>query len=112
MAVLLVRIGVVRRDAGDFTQGLVMVAVEEEVLAVLAGSEAGRHEQGQEPVLWQLELLDDLRPQQRERVAEGGEPVARPQLLGDRRAADQVPALEDQRLEPGPDRKSTRLNSR
>ena len=77
VAVLLVGIGVVRRDAGDLAQRLVVVAVEAQVLAVVAGCEAGRHQQRQEAVLRQLQLLDDLRPQQGQRVAEGGEPVAR-----------------------------------
>ena len=50
-------------------------------------------------MLRQHELVDDLRAQEGERVAEGRELEARDQLLGDRRAADQVASLEDQRLE-------------
>ena len=73
---------------------------EEQVLTILAGREARRHLQRQEAVLGELELVDDLRPQQRERVAEGRELEAGPQLLGDRCAADQVPSLEDEGPQP------------
>ena len=51
-------------------------------------------------MLGQLELVDDLRPQQRERIREGREPEAGAQLLGDRRPANHVALLQDQRPQP------------
>ena len=50
----------------------------------------------------QLELADDLGPEERDDVAEDAEPEAREQLLGDRGAAEDVALLEDERLHPGP----------
>ncbi len=93
------RVRVVRRVPHDLLDVLVPVLTEQQVVAVLHRGERGRHQDRQEAVLDQLELVDDVRPQQAERVRERGEVEARDQLLGDRRATDQVPALEDQRLE-------------
>ena len=53
------------------------------------------------PCFGQLEVVDDVRPQQAQGVRERREPEARAELLGDGRAADEVAPLEDQRLEPG-----------
>src|SRR5262249_45870109 len=64
--------------------------------AVLLRCEVGRHQQRQEAVLHQVQLLDDLRPEQAERVGERREREARVKLLGDRRTADERTALEDQ----------------
>ena len=53
------------------------------------------------PCFGQLEVADDLGPQQADDVAEDREPEAREDLLGDRRAAEDVALLEDERLQPG-----------
>ena len=52
-------------------------------------------------MLGQLEVADDLGPQEADDVARDREPEARDDLLGDGRAAEDVAPLEDQRLEPG-----------
>jgi hypothetical protein len=73
---------------------------EPEGLAAFGRCELRRHQQRHEAVLRQLQLVDDLGPKQGKGVAEGREPEAGAQLLGDRRAADQVSLLEDQRPHP------------
>ena len=95
VAVLVVRVGVVLRVPRDLLLVLAVVLGEQQVLAVEAGRERRRHQQRHEAVLRQLEVVDDLRPQQAQRVRERREPEARPKLLGDRRATDEVAALED-----------------
>ena len=55
-----------------------------------------------EAVLRQVEVADDLRPEQADDVARDREAEARDDLLGDRRAAEHVAPLEDERLEAGP----------
>ena len=96
-----VGVGVVLAVAGDLLEVLVVVLAEPQVVAVLHRREGRRHQERHEAVLGQLELVDDVRPQQAERVREGREREARVELLGDRGATDQVAPLEDQRLEPG-----------
>jgi hypothetical protein len=97
----LVRVGVVRRVPGDLPEVLAPVLGQEQVVAVLLGGEGRRHQQRHEAVLRELELVDDVRPQQAQGVREGREPEAGMQLLGDRGTADEVPALEDQRPQAG-----------
>ena len=53
------------------------------------------------PCFGQLEVADDLRPQQADDVARDREPEARDDLLRDRGAAEHVPALQDDGLEAG-----------
>ena len=53
-----------------------------------------------EAVRGQVELADDLGPQQRHDVREDREPEAREDLLGHRRAAEHVAPLEDDGLQP------------
>jgi hypothetical protein len=100
VAVLLVGVGVVRGEAADLPQVGVVVLGEPQVLALRGRGEARRHEQRQEPVLGELQLLDHLGPQQGQGVGEGREPEAGAQLLGDRGAADQVALFEDEGPEP------------
>ena len=102
VAVLVVGVGVVLGVARDLLLVLPVVLGEQQVVAVLAGRERRRHQQRHEAVLGQLELVDDVGPQQAQRVRERREPEARPELLGDRRATDQVAALEDQHLAARP----------
>src|SRR5207237_4553464 len=47
--------------------------------------------------LRELQVVDDVRPQERQRVGKGREPEARMEFLGDGRAADERPALQDER---------------
>ena len=96
-----VGVRVVRAVARDLLLVLGMILAHQQVVAVLLRAERGRHEDRHEAVLDQLEVLDDVRPEQAERVREGGEPEAGSQLLGDRRAADEMPALEDERAQAG-----------
>ena len=63
--------------------------------------ERRRHVDRVEAVLDQLELTDHLGPDQAQRVRERREAEARVELFGDRRATDEVPLLEDQRLQSG-----------
>ena len=55
-----------------------------------------------EAVPRQVEVADDLGPQQAHDVGGDREPEARDDLLGDRRPAQQVPALEDDDAPAGP----------
>ena len=95
------RVGVVRRVPHDLLDVLVAVLAEQQVVAVLHRRERRRHQDRHEAVLDELELLDDVGPQQAQRVRERREVEARDELLGDRRAADEVAPLEDQRLQAG-----------
>jgi hypothetical protein len=52
-------------------------------------------------VLRELQVADDLRPQQRHDVAEDAEAEAWEQLLGDRCAAEHGPLLDDEGLQAG-----------
>ena len=54
------------------------------------------------PCFGELELADDLGPQQAHDVARDAEPEAREDLLGDRGAAEDVALLEDERAQAGP----------
>ena len=53
-------------------------------------------------MLGELELADDLGAEQRDHVGELAEAEPREDLLGDRRAAQHVPAFEHQDLAAGP----------
>src|SRR5213078_937433 len=54
-----------------------------------------------EAVARQVQLADDLRPQQRNHIGADGKLEARKDLFGHRRAAHDAPALEHQHLLPG-----------
>jgi hypothetical protein len=96
-----VGIGVVARVAPDHLHVLVLVVAEEQVVAVAGRVEVARHHQRQEAVLDQVQLVDDLGPQQAQRVGERGEREPGPQLLGDGRATDEVPLLQDESAQAG-----------
>ena len=101
VAVLVVGVGVALGVARDLLDVLVAVLPHHEAVAVLHRAERGRHQQRHEAVLDEVELVDDLGPQQAERVRERRELEARTELLGDRRPTHQVAPLEDQRAQPG-----------
>ncbi len=87
---------------GDLIEVLVAILSEQDVVTVLHGCEGGRHQKRHEAVLGQLQLVDDVGPEQRQRIGEGGEPEAGMQLFGDGRSAHEVAALDDQGFQPGP----------
>ena len=92
-----VGVGVVLAVAADLLVVLAVILAEEQVVAVLHRAERRRHEDRHEAVLHELEVLDDVGPEQAQGVRERREPEARPELLGDRGAADDGPALENER---------------
>ena len=96
-----VGVGVVLRVPRDLLVVLAVVLPEEHVVAVLLRAEGRRHEDRHEAVLHEVELVDDVRAEQAQRVREGREPEARAELLGDRRAADVAAALEHERPQAG-----------
>ena len=77
VVVAVVGVRVVRGVAPDLLHVLGVVVAEPQVVAVAGGVERRRHHQRHEAVLHQVELVDDLRPQQAQRVGEGGEREAR-----------------------------------
>ena len=100
VVVALVGVGVVLRVPPDHLHVLLFVVAEQQVVAVAGRVEVARHHQRHEPVLDEVELVDDLRPQQAQRVGERGEREPGPQLLGDGRAADERALLEHQVRRP------------
>ena len=96
VAVLVVGVGVASRVPRDLLDGEVAVLAEGEVTAVVGRGEAVRHQQREVAVRDEVELVDDVGPEQAHRVGERGEVEAGHQLLGDRRAAHQVTPLEDE----------------
>ena len=66
------------------------------------GEQVGLVDIDMQPVRGEVEVADDLRPQQGERVCARRSAHAGPQLLGHARAADDVAALEDLDVEPRP----------
>ncbi len=101
VAVLLVGVRVALAVARDLLEVPAVILGQPQVVAVLHGSERRRHEQRHEAVLGELQVLDDLRPQEREGVRERGEPEAGTQLLGDGGATDEVSPLQDQGPQAG-----------
>ena len=97
--VLIHRVGVVLAVPGDLFEVGVAVGAHQQVVAVLHRRERAGHLDRHEAVLGQLEIMDDVGAQQAERVRERGEVEPGDQLLGDRRAADDVAPLDDQRLQ-------------
>ena len=110
LAVLLVGLGVALAPAAQLPDGAAVVVDAPQVVAAtalwtLAGAERRERaveRQDVQAVLGQVQVPDDLRPQQADDVAGDREAEARDDLLGDGGAAQDVPALQDQRLEPGP----------
>jgi hypothetical protein len=76
----------------------VVTATGRRALAGTQGRERAIERQDVEAVARQLELADDLGAEQRDDVAEDGEPEAREDLFGDRGAAEHMALLEDERL--------------
>ena len=93
---LLVGVCVVFRVASDLNDVLLLVLTQEQVIAIVHGSECRLHEKGHEPVLDQLELLDDLGPYVAQGIGKSRELKPREKLLGDGRTTHDVSPFEDQ----------------
>ncbi len=98
---LLERIGVVLRVTTHLIDVLLLVLAEQQIVAILHRGQLGLHQQRLEPVLYQLQLLDDLRSQLTQGVGERRELEAGMQLFGYGGTTDGAVALDDQRVEPG-----------
>ena len=102
LAVLVVGLGVEPRVARDLAPGLVVIVDAPQVIAVRHRRERAVERQQLHAVARQIELADDLRPQQRDHVRADRELEAGKDLFGDGRAAEHVPALEHEDLASRP----------
>ena len=98
LAVLVVGLGVEPRVPPDLALRLGVVVHAPQVVAVRHRREGAVERQDFQAVARQIEIADDLRPEQRHHVRADREAEARKHLLGDRRAADDVAALEHEDL--------------
>ena len=101
LAVLVVGLGVDLRVAGDLAAGLGVVVDAPEVVAVEHRREGAVEREDLEAVARQVEVPDDLGPQERDDVGADRELEAGEDLLGHRRAAEDVAPLEDEDLLAG-----------
>ncbi len=100
-AVFVGRFGIARRVAIDLAARLVVIVPRGQIVAVVHRRDRARQRQDLQAVPRQFQVADDLRAQQADHVGEFGEAIAGEDLLGDRRAADDVAALEDHHLLAG-----------
>src|SRR6266508_887946 len=98
LAVFVVRLGVERRVARDLPARLEVVVDAPEIVAVRHRGERSVQRQNLETVPRQVQLADDLGPQQRDDVGRDGKMEAREDLFGDRRSAQDVSPLEHENL--------------
>ncbi len=96
-----VRLRVSCREASDLPRVLALSEAEQQGSAVRKWSERRSAGEELEASLQQTEIPDDLGTQQRADVRRGREEMARQELLGDARAPDDLPALDDDRPEAG-----------
>ncbi len=96
-----VDLGVVAREAGELSLGLLHVVAEDDVVAVIERTEEIVGRQHLEAEFAQLELGDDARVQQAHDIGEDRRAKARGDLLGHRGAADDGAPFENQGLQPG-----------
>ena len=101
LAVFLVGLGVAEAPAAELADRPAVV-VDPPQVVVLERRERAVEGQDVEAVLRQVELADDLGPEQADDVAGDAEPEAREDLLGHRGPAEQMALLEDDGLQPGP----------
>src|SRR5262249_46384901 len=80
---------------------LVGVAPGAEVVAVIERRDGALERQDLQTVAREIQVANDLRPQQTHDVGKHGELEAGKDLLRDRRAADERSAFEDERLASG-----------
>ncbi len=94
---------VAHRELGHLPVVELRVGSHEERAAVREGSERGRVARKElVAVPSELQVAHDLRAEEAHHVRGGGDPEARPRLLGDGGAADPVARLEHQHLLPRP----------
>ncbi len=101
LAVLVVRFGVDPRMPRDLPARLRVIVHAPQIIAARHRRERAVERQNLEAVLRQVELADDLGPQQRHDVRAHRVLEAGVDLLGHRRAAEHVAALEHQHLPAG-----------
>ena len=109
LAVLLVGLGVVLRPAAQLANRPAVVVDAPQIVAATRLWPVARAQRGERPVeredveavLRELEVADDLRPQEADDIREDAEPEAREELLGHRGATEDVAPLQDERLEAG-----------
>ena len=109
LAVFLVRLGVARRPAAQLAHRPAVVVDTPQVVPTalrraVAGMQRGEgpvERQDVEAVLRELEVADDLGPQERHDVREHAEAEAREELLGDSGASEDGPLFEHERLQAG-----------
>ena len=100
LAVLVVGLGIEPGVARDLAARHGVVVGAPQVVAV-GRREGAIERQNLQTVPRQLQLANDLRPQQRHHVGTDRDVEPREHFLGDRRAADDMPALEHQHPPPG-----------
>ncbi len=100
--VLVVGVGVALGEAGDVAQCLIMVAVAIEIIAAVQRGRQGAFQgQDRQAVGRQVEIADDLRPEEADDIGEDGEFKAGEDLLGDGCATHQIALFQDQCLFAG-----------
>ena len=98
---LVVGLGIAQRMARELAPVLVVVVPLRQVVSARQGRERALERQDVQAVARQLEVPDDLRPQQAHHVGEDREAKARKDFLAHRRAAHALAALEHQHLLSG-----------
>ena len=94
LAVFVVGLGIEPRMPGDLASRLVVIVHAPQVIAVGHRRERAVERQQLHAVARQIELADDLGPQQRDDVGADRELESREHFLGDCRAAEHVTPLE------------------
>ena len=97
-AVLVVGFRIETRMPRDFAAGLVVIVDTPQVVAARHRRERAVERQQLHAVAGQVEVADDLRPQQRHHVRRHRELEAGEHLFGDRRATEHVTTLEHEHL--------------
>ena len=96
-AELVVGLRVAQGVARELPAVLVVVVPLREIVAVRERRQRAFEREDVQAVARQVEVADDLRPQQAHDIGKLGEPVAREDLLGDGRAANDVASLVDKK---------------
>ena len=101
LAVLVVRLGIEPRVARDLAARPGVIVHAPQIVAVGHRREGAVERQDFEAVPRQIEVADDLGPQQRHDVRADGELETRKDFFGDGCAAEDVAAFQHQHLAPG-----------
>ena len=100
-AVLVIGLGIEPRMPRDLTERARVVVHAPEVITAGHRRERAIERQNLEAVAREIEVADDLGPEQGDDVRADGEFESRKDLFGDRGAADEVPAFEDEHFSAG-----------